>query len=305
MNRKIPSLNALRAFESVARHLSFTSAADELNVTPAAVGHQVRSLEDYCGQKLLYRSTRRVELTDIARWALPVLTQGLDLLAETGDRLMIPRTSSILNISVEPDFAARWLVQRLEKFQKYSSDWQVRLDARDEVVDLAERDIDIAIRYGDGIYPGLKVHKLGLEEVFPVCAPSLVEGSKGIRQPDDLRWHPLLHEDWAIPKDQIWPNWKMWLKAAGASRVDPVPGSHFSTSGLAIQAAILAQGVALSASALVADDLKAGRLVRPFGSQFSTKLDMAYYLVYLEKSAEEPKIVAFKKWLLSEYSRDI
>lgn len=304
MSRKLPPMNALRAFESTARHLSFTLAADELNVTPAAVGHQVRALEEYFGQKLLYRNTRRVELTDGARWVLPVITQALDLLAEAGDRLMVAKPGSILNISVEPDFAARWLVQRLESFQQCSPNWQVRLDARDELVDLAQRDIDIAIRYGDGVYPGLKTHKLGLEEVFPVCAPALLEGPKGIRQPEDLRWHPLLHEDWVIPKDQLWPSWKMWLKAAGASKVDPNPGPHFSTSGLAIQAAIAAQGVALSASALVFDDLKAGRLVRPFGSQFSTKLDMAYYLVYLEKAKDEPKIVDFRKWILSEYSSE-
>lgn len=302
MGRKLPPLNALRAFESTARHLSFTAAAGELHVTPAAVGHQVRALEDYFGQKLLNRNTRRVELTDVARWVLPVITQGLDLLAEAGDRLMAPKSSAELTLSVEPDFAARWLVQHLEGFHQRYPDLEVRLDASLKVVNLSERSIDMAIRYGDGNYPGLRVHKLGLEEVFPVCAPALMEGTKGIREPDDLRWHSLLHEDWVMQEEQVWPSWKMWLKAAGASKVDPDPGTHFSTSSLTIQAAIAGHGVALSSTALVTDALEAGWLVRPFGEQYSTPLDMAYFLVYLEESEMDSKIVAFRDWLLAEYS---
>jgi LysR family glycine cleavage system transcriptional activator len=302
MYRKLPPLNALRAFECTARHLSFTAAAAELHVTPAAVSHQVRALESYFGQKLLNRNTRRVELTDVARWVLPVVTQGLDLLAEAGDRLMAPKSSSVLTLSVEPEFAARWLVQRLESFHRLYPQWEVRLGASYEVVNLSARSIDLAIRYGDGNYPGLRVHKLGLEEVFPVCAPALLEVGNGIREADDLRRYPLLHEDWVLQEEQVWPSWKMWLKAAGATKVDPDPGTHFSSSGLAIQAAIAAQGVALSSTALVADDLEAGRLLRPFGEQHRTPLDMAYFLVYLEEGERDPKIVAFRDWLLAEYS---
>ena len=304
MSRKLPPLNALRAFESTARHLSFTAAAAELHVTPAAVGHQVRALEDYFGQKLFDRNTRRVQLTDVARWVLPVITQGLDLLAEAGDRLMAPKTSAVLTLSVEPDFAARWLVQHLEGFHRRYPGWEVRLDANLKLANLSDRNIDMAIRYGDGNYPGLRVHKLGLEEVFPVCAPALMEGTKGIREPDDLRWHSLLHEDWVMQEEQVWPSWKMWLKAAGATRVDPDPGTHFSTSSLTIQAAIAGQGVALASTALVADALEAGVLVRPFGEQYRTPLDMAYFLVYLEQAEMDPKIVDFRDWLLTEYSSD-
>jgi len=301
MSRKLPPLNALRAFESTARHLSFTAAAAELHVTPAAVGHQVRALEDYFGRKLLNRNTRRVELTDEARWVLPVITQGFDLLAEVAERLMTSTSDAFLTLSVEPDFAARWLVQRLEGFHQLCPEWEVRLDASLKVADLAERKIDMAIRYGDGNYPGLKIHRLGYEEVFPVCAPALLKGPKGIRDPDDLRWHLLLHEDWVLQEQQVWPSWKMWLKAAGATRVDPGPGTHFSSASLAIQAAISGHGVVLSSTALVADDLAGGRLVRPFGEQYRTRLDMGYFLVYLEESAADPKIVAFRDWLLSEY----
>ena len=305
MKRKLPPMNGLRAFEATARHLSFTAAANELNVTPAAVGHQVRALEDYFGQKLLDRNTRKVELTEVARWVLPVITQGLDLLAEAGDRLMAPKASPIINLSVEPDFASRWLVQRLESFHLHSPEWEVRLATNNELADLSKQSFDMGIRYGSGEYAGLRAHKLGQQEVFPVCSPTLLQGDKAVHQPDDLRWHTLLHEDWAMSEDQIWPSWKMWLKAVGASKVNPDPGTHFSTSALALQAAITGQGVALASTALVTDDLKAGRLVRPFGEQFSTRLEMAYHLVYLEETENDPKIIAFRDWLLEEYNQSV
>jgi LysR family glycine cleavage system transcriptional activator len=302
MARKLPPLKALRAFEATARHLSFTEAAEELHVTPAAVGHQVRALEDYFGQKLLIRSTRKVELSDAARWVLPIVSQGFDLLADAGERLTPPRLGPALNLTVEPGFAARWLVTHLENFQQLYPEWEVRLSAGYDLVDLGERRFDLGIRFGDGRYPDLEVCRLGLEEVFPVCSPALMEGSKAIREPYDLRHHALLHEDWVMTNEQVWPNWKMWLKATGADRVDPNPGPHFSNSALAIQAALVGQGVALSSTALVADDLAAGRLVRPFGDQFKTQLETAYFLVYLPELRREPKIVAFRDWLLKEYS---
>ena len=301
MSRKLPPLKALRAFESTARHLSFTEAADELHVTPAAIGHQVRALEDYFGQKLLIRSTRKVELTDVARWALPIVSQSFDLLAEAGERLTAPVIGPALNLTVEPGFAARWLVQHLEGFQQLYPGRDVRLSAGYDLVDFRQRSFDMGIRFGDGRYPGLMVHRLGLEEVFPVCSPALMEGSKAIRKPGDLSQHTLLHEDWVMANEQVWPSWKMWLKATGADRVDPNPGPHFSNSALAIQAAIGGQGVALSSTAMVTDDLAASRLVRPFGEEFKTQLETAYFLVYLPEVEHEPKIVAFRDWLKEEY----
>jgi len=303
MKRKLPSLKALQAFEATARHLSFTEAADELHVTPAAIGHQVRALEDYFGQKLLIRSTRKVELTEVARWVLPVISQGFDLLAEAGERLKAPDTSPALSLTVEPGFAARWLVQHLESFQRLHPEWDVRLSAGYDLVDLSERRFDLGIRFGDGRYPGLRIHRLGLEEVFPVCSPTLMQGPKAIREPNDLRHHTLLHEDWVMANEQVWPNWNMWLKATGADRVDPNPGPHYSNSELAIEAAIGGQGVALSSTAMVADDLTTGRLVRPFGEQFKTQLETAYFLVYLPEVQNEPKIAAFRDWLLEEYGK--
>lgn len=301
MYRKLPPLKGIQYFEAVARHSSFTAAAEELHVTPAAVGHQVRALEEYFGQKLLRRSTRQVEMTDLAHWVLPVVTQGLDLLAEAGERLTAPQFSPLVNLSVSTGFAARWLVQRLEGFHQHYPEWDVRLSATNRLVDLSERQYDMAIRYGDGNYPGHRVHRLGQEEVSPVCSPNLMTGEKAIREPNDLRRHTLLHEDWAMSNEQVWPSWRVWLRATGADLVDPKPGPHFSSAALAIQAAIAGQGVALSSTALVADDLKAGRLVRPFGDYYKTSVDNGYFLVYLIELENEPKVVAFRDWLLAEY----
>ena len=303
MKRKLPPLKALRAFESAARHLSFTAAAEELNVTPAAVGHQVRALEDYFGQPLLYRSTRKVELTEVARWVLPSVSQGFDLLADAGERLMAPQAGPALNLTVEPAFASRWLVQRLEDFHQRHPQWDVRLSATPDLVDLHEGRFDMAIRFGDGRYPGLVIHRLGLEEVFPVCAPGLLRSHGELREPNDLRGLTLLHEDWVMSNEQVWPNWKMWLQVAGGDRVDPDPGPHFSNSALAIEAAVGGQGVVLASTALVADDLAAGRLVCPFGDRFTTQLNTAYYLVHQESVARDPKVTAFRDWLLDEYAR--
>ncbi len=303
MKRKLPSLKALQAFESAARHLSFTAAADELNVTPAAVGHQVRALEAHFGQTLLHRSTRRVELTDVARSVLPTVSRGFDMLADAGERLMAPQSGPALNLTVEPAFASRWLVQRLEGFQLRHPQWDVRLSATPDLVDLHEGQYDMGIRFGDGHYPGLVVHRLGLEEVFPVCSPALLDSHGEVHEPNDLRGLTLLHEDWIMVNEQVWPDWKMWLKATGGDRVDPDPGPHFSNSALAIEAALSGQGVALASTALVADDLASGRLICPFGDRFTTQLNTAYFLVHPEAVVDNPKVTAFRDWLLSEYAR--
>ena len=302
MTRKLPPLNSLRAFESAGRHRSFTDAAGELHVTPAAIGHQIRALEEHFGQKLFVRTTRKVEMTDAARQALPLLTQGFDLLAEASKRLSPRVTSRILNLTVEPDFAIRWLVHRLGNFQTSHPDWEVRLATSHELVNLVERGFDMGIRYGDGKYQGLNAHKLGHEEVFPVCSPALMSGPHPINTPNDLRWHTLIHEEWIMPMEQAWPSWNMWLKAASADGVNPDRGTRVTNSSLAIEAAIAGHGVALSNTALVADALAKGSLVRPFDVALSTPLHLAYYVVYPEELSRETKIVAFRDWLLDSFA---
>jgi LysR family glycine cleavage system transcriptional activator len=300
MTRQLPSLKGLRAFEAAARHLSFSKAAEELNVTPAAVGHQIRALESYFGRSLFERSTREVKPTAVAVWALPVLTQGFDCLEEAAARLRDSNSAGLLNLAVESTFAAKWLLGRLHRFGDNHPAWEVRLNASQSLADLNRFDVDMAIRYGAGRYPGMVAEKLFGEEVFPVCSPRLLKGEHPLRTPADLRWHTLLHEDRFVQGEEAWPDWRAWLKAAGVVGVDPARGPRFNDSSLTIQAAINGDGVMLAGSVLVSNDLAAGRLVRPFGPGVTTQADLAYYVVYPEGAEQQPKVKAFRDWLFSE-----
>ncbi len=291
MNRKLPPLNALRAFEAAARHLSISKAADELNVTPAAVSHQVKALEDVLGVQLFLRLNRAMMLTDAGQLFLPGLRDGFDRLAEATERLGASDTSGALTVSTEHSFAAKWLVPRLGTFREAHPDIDVRLTPSLHLVDFAREDVDVAVRYGRGDWPGLRAERLLTLTVFPVCSPKLLEGPPPLRTPDDLRHHTLLHEDISGA------DWRPWLLAAGAEDVDPTRGPRFDPS-LVLQAAVQGQGVALSYSALAAADLAAGRLVKPFDVSLPT--DCAYYVVCPEAWAERPKIAAFRDWLLEE-----
>lgn len=300
MSRQLPSLIGLRAFEAAARHLSFSKAAEELNVTPAAVGHQIRALESYFGRSLFERSTRKVKPTAIAVWALPVLTQGFDYIEEAAARLRESNPAGLLNLAVESTFAAKWLLGRLHRFGENHPEWEVRLNASQSLADLNRFDVDMAIRYGGGRYLGMVAEKLFDEEVFPVCSPRLLRGKHALRTPEDLKWHTLLHEEWVVQGEDAWPDWRTWLKAAGVLGVDAGRGPRFNDSSLTIQAAINGNGVMLAGSVLVRDDLAAGRLVRPFGPGVATQADLAYYVVYPEGTEQQPKIKAFRDWLFSE-----
>ena len=304
MTRKLPSLNGLRAFEASARLLSFSKAAEELHVTPAAVGHQIRALESQFGRRLFERTTREVKLTPLAAWALPVLTQGFDALEEAAARLRESNPAGLLNVAVESTFAARWLLRRLHRFNEEHPAWEVRLNASQALSDLNRFDLDLAIRYGVGRYPGMISEKLFAEVVFPVCAPALLSGEHALLTPEDLKHHTLLHEEWAVQGEEAWPDWRTWLKAAGVHGVDAARGPRFNEPTLAIQAAVNGDGVGLAGSVLVADDLAVGRLVRPFGLDVATQVDLAYYVVYPKSDRHEPKVKAFRDWLFSELVPD-
>ena len=296
MTRPLPPLNALRAFESAARHLSFTKAAAELNVTPAAVGHQVKALEDLLQLRLFRRMTRALRLTDAGQVALPMLGEGFDRLAQAVEQMRAHSESGLLTISVSPSFGAMWLVPRLEQFRRQHPDIEIRIDGTDRLVDMARGDADVAVRYGPGGYRGVRVDRLFGQVNTPVCSPALLSGEHPLRQPDDLRHHTLLHIDW---KDAE-ASWRMWLLAAGLHDIDPARGPRFSMETMAVQAALDGQGVALIGDMLVADDLAAGRLVRPFDPDLSTPLTFSYYLLSAEDNAEQPKVAAFRNWLLEE-----
>ncbi len=302
MARNLPPLNSLRAFEASARHLSFTKAAEELHVTPAAISHQIKALEEQLGVPLFRRLTRALRLTQAGQSALPPLRDGFDKLADAVDLLRAHEKSGAITVSLGPAFAAKWLVPRLDRFRAAHPDLDVRLDATDKLVDFQRDNVDLAIRYGGGNYPGVEAERLLSEEIFPVCSPNLREGPEPLEKPDDLRHHTLIHLEWDS-EDVTAPTWRMWLLAAGIHDIDFTRGPAFSMRTLALQAAIEGLGVALASSFLVADDLAAGRLVVPFDLSVCDPLDFAYHIVVSKRTAALPKVAAFKNWLLGEIAR--
>ncbi|MCP4326979.1 MAG: transcriptional regulator GcvA [Alphaproteobacteria bacterium] len=291
MARRLPPLNALRAFEAAARHLSFTRAAAELNVTQAAISHQVKTLEERLGVVLFRRLNRALRLTDAGQAYLPTVRDAFDAIAAATDRLYADDSAGRLTVSTLHSFAAAWLLPRLPRFRALHPDIDVLLDAEDKLVDLAHAGVDVAIRYGQGDWPGVRAELWMTEEIFPVCSPSLLEGAAPMRVPADLNRHTLLHDDMRV-------NWGVWLRATGAGDVDATTGPGFTDSRLVVQAAIAGHGVALARSHLVADDIVAGRLVRPFDDGLPA--GYAYYIVAEPGSWERPKVKAFRDWLKAE-----
>ncbi len=300
MARDLPSLNALRAFEAAGRHLSLTKAARELHVTPAAISHQVKGLEDYLGVKLFRRLGNSLLLTDAGQACLPGLSEGFDRLAEAIERQKEHEVRGPLHLSVAPAFASKWLVPRLERFDSTHPEIDVRISASLEVADLDREGFDAAIRLGRGSYPGLDVHELFAESVVPMCGPDLIEGPHPLRIPADLRHHVLLHDD-SLNFDRAAPDWPMWLKSASVKDVDASRGPHFSHPDHAMQAAMDGAGVVLGWRTLAEADLAAGRLVIPF--DLTLPMELAFFFVCPRVAAERPKIVALRDWLLEESHR--
>ena len=291
---RLPTLNALRAFEAAGRHLSFTRAAEELHVTQAAVSHQIKSLEEQLGIRMFRRGPRGLLLTDAGQAYLPEVREAFQRLTTATERLLEDDARGAITVSVLPSFAARWLVPRLTRFREEHSDIEVRVAADDRLADFDRDDVDVAIRYGRGDYPGLHADRFLTEELYPVCSPKLLERLP-LDRPEQLRDHTLLHDDMRM-------DWSMWLLAAGVEGVEPRRGPSFTDSSMVLQAAVDGQGVALGRSALALDDIAAGRLVRPF--EFSLPADYAYYIVCPERTAGRPSIKTFREWLLAQSAPD-
>lgn len=299
MNDRLPPLAAIRMFDSVARNLSFSRAAKELNVTPAAVSQQIRLLEDHYGVILFFRSTRHLELTPEGAAVLPSVREGFAAFREVHNRLSASREEGMLTVSVYPTLAEKWLIPRLERFRVAHPDIDLRIHATDEFADFVRGGIDIAIRYGTGNYPGLAIIPFLEEKVFPVCSPSL---ARQLNRPEDLHGQTLLHAEWRMERE-AGANWRLWLKAAHLEDIDPARGLRFNMEAMLVQAAIDGLGVALASSALVGGDLDAGRLVRPFGDSHEIAPEFAHYIVYPKASEAIPKVVAFRDWALDEGGR--
>jgi LysR family glycine cleavage system transcriptional activator len=294
--RRLPPLNALRAFEAAARHLNFSRAADELSVTPGAVSQQIQNLEDYVGAALFKRTPRGLLLTDSAQTALPALREAFDRLAEAASLLTAAVDGRRLTLTAAPSFAAKWLVPRLGRFEEAYPQVDVWLSADMDLVDFGTGEVDLAIRYGAGPYPALEAVRLMSETVIPVMSPELMAANP-VNAPGDLARHVLLH-DGSPDADESCPDWLMWLAARGVKGFDANRGPRFNQSSLVIEAAVGGRGVALAKRALAQDDLDAGRLVVPM--PIATSVDFAYYVVHPKAKGRLPQVKAFVGWLTAE-----
>jgi LysR family transcriptional regulator, glycine cleavage system transcriptional activator len=297
-------LNALRAFEAAARHLSYVAAADELNVTPAAVGHLVRALEAIVGVELFHRSQAgpaRLVLTKAAEAALPDLQAGFDHLTVALERLKESRGQISISVTAPPAFADKWLLPRIERFAASHPRYDLHIDTSGRLVDFAAERMDVGIRYGSGRWPGLESTFLLRDVFFPVCSPALLEGTHPLRGPEDLKLHTLIH-DRSMATESLFPTWRSWLQAAGYPNINCERGLQINDSAAAYQAAINGSGVALGRTTLVAQDLTTGRLVRPFGEGLNCEL--AYYVVHRPKADSDFAIAAFKSWIEAEAKAD-
>jgi LysR family glycine cleavage system transcriptional activator len=292
----MPPLNALKAFESAGRHMSFTEAAKELHVTPAAISHQIKTLESYLGVKLFHRKNRSLELTVAGQACLPGLRKGFDHLGAAIERIQSTVMAEPLLISAPPIFGAKWLVPRIAEFSVAHPEVQIRIDPLQKISELEGPETDVAVRFGRGRYPGLRAQRLMSQEVFPICSPELLRGKHPLTSPADLSWHTLIHFD---PNfyDPDWPQWEKWLRAAGVTNIDASIGPRFSSPNFTIQAVLEGQGVALAVS-LMADELVAqGQLMQLFDVNYPG--NYGYYGVVSEEKVEEPRVNAFWEWLIS------
>jgi LysR family glycine cleavage system transcriptional activator len=305
MSERLPPLNALKAFEAAARHLSVTKAALELNVSAGAVSHQIRNLEAHLGVQLFHRQNHGLSLTAAGQAALPPMREGFGRLAEAVQQMRSgQQRQGALRVAAPPSFAAKWLAGRLSRFAARHPGLDIVLSADPDLIDESadgsngapgDPDIDLAIWFGAGQYPGSRVDKLFDVSAVPLCSPRLLAGEDAIRQPADLRHHTLLHDDTAYAGR---PDWGAWLAAMDVQGVDASRGLRFNHSALALEAAAEGQGVVLSLRLLALADLAAGRLVMPF--EFGLPLRSAYYVVSPETTADRPDNVAFRQWLLAE-----
>ena len=297
MANTIYPLKALRGFEAAARHLGFVQAGEELYVTPAAISHQVKQLEEYLGIQLFRRLPRGLLLTESGQ----LLSVGLREIFSRLDGLMMQIQESdeqgALTISVAPMFAAKWLVPRLQQFEVVHPGIDLRISSSLATIDFQRDGFDAAVRLGHGRYPGLAAIKLFEESVTPMCSPRLFAGVGRPLVPTDLQEQILLHDD-SLAFNPNAPNWSTWLKAAGTDTVYAARGTRFSQPDQALQAAIDGAGVVLGWRRLAADDISAGRLVMPF--DLSLPLGSNFYLVYPESYASRPKVVMLRDWLLQE-----
>ena len=300
--RSTPPLTWLRSFETAARHCSFKKAADELNVTPSAISQQIRQLEEYYDIRLFVRRPRSLELTRVGGLAAPLLQRGLESITEACNAIESDRNKEVLVVTVPPSFCAKWLIPRLGRFHDRHPHIEVRIDARDDLVDLNTGWADVGVRYGDGNYPDLHVEPLIRDVYCPVCSPKLLERTGGLDHLSQITQYRLLHVDWP-PLSWEAPSWDMWLKATNTSHPDLEKGHRFSNEMMALDAAISGIGVALTSRANAAIALADGRLVKVLENIQPIKAQFQYYLVRSKTDSPPQSIARFCAWLHAESER--
>jgi len=313
-NGRNAPLNALRAFEAAARHLSFKKAAKELHVTAGAVSHQIKVLEDHLGVALFRRLTRALELTPEAQSMLPKVREGLENLLEAVERVRARDDTTALTVIAPPNFAARWLIPRLSRFTTRHPNLELHVASRPTMIDgretasLPEPVADaqdaplVMVRFGNGRYPGFHVDEVFSAKYVPVCSPRLLAGAHPLRTPEDLRYQTLLHDD-TVVEEGARPSWGDWLASVGVTDIDATRGPHFSDASLSFEAAIEGMGVTLAMKPLVRSEIEAGRLVVPF--DISAPASYSYYLVIPESNATDPSVGQFREWLMEEAAPEL
>ncbi len=293
----IPPLRALKAFESSARHLSFTKAAEELFVTQAAISHQIKSLEDKTGVKLFNRFNRSLKLTTEGQVYLVSIRESLEQL-EKSSRLLVKRNSKdLLNISLWPSFATKWMAKRIWKFQDKHKEIEVSVSAFEWMFDSKKENIDVSIRYGRGDWEGVYCELLMEERVFPICSRSVYKTLGENPHPSILLEHSLVHDDYSVE------DWDMWFDEAGITLYDPIIGTRFSHTVMMLESIENGKGFALGRTPLVIDDLNRKLIYAPF--DVSIPSEYAYYFVCKKGTENSTKVIEFKKWVFKEAKKSI
>src|SRR5574343_73023 len=311
MQARLPPLNALRAFEAAARLLSFKKAAAELSVTPAAISHQIKLLEEFLDLALFNRLTRALELTPAGAAMLPRVQEGFAALLAAVEATRRKETGGIVTLCAPPSFASRWLVPRLGSFTRAHPDIDLRLSSSVAMIDNIDRDsepagdehgYDLMIRFGRGIYPGHAVDRLFSPAYIPVCSPALLDGDRPLRTPACLRGYTLIH-DATVPELDDRPGWDQWLELAGVGYLkNEMRGIHFQDGALALAAAVAGQGVALAARPMISAEVSDGRLAIPFPLSIPSRY--AYFVSTPTATAKRPTVLALRTWLIREAARE-
>lgn len=302
MAEKLPPLTALRAFEAAGRHLSFARAADELNVSAAAISHQIRLLEDHLQISLFYRDPNGVRLTAEGAQCLPGISEGFTQIRQSLAPLQQAAEQPVLTVSIAPTFALKWLLPRLGEFTQQYPGIDIRLSTSAKLVDFTSQDIDMALRYGSGQYEGVITEKLFEERLIPLYNPKIITDKKPLVEIADLGHHTLLHDQASCLNPAV-PTWQDWLQIAGGNVDLAKHGVWLSYPYQSLEAALDGAGIVLGGTVLAEKEMKAGRLIPAFET-----VEMpapAFYLVYPPEKQHLSRLQLFRKWLLTYQQPDV